>query len=174
MLLAAFNDKKKKKKKCLMPVWRPPPGLPECEWTSVNKRQAYTNSPAAIGPSRRGGECVGDAKQQQQQQGEPHARAPLLFFLPSLLIKKRHRHRRGLETMGRWQKNWPVGGSPLAPVPASMDMNGSPSPRFVINTYSTNRQWAAVGKSPNQHFKTAALQWHQSARIVIWLSALMG
>lgn len=157
-----------------MPVWRPPPGLPECEWTSVNKRQAYTNSPAAIGPSRLGGECVGDAKQQQQQQGEPHARVPLLFFLLLYSSRGGTATGGGLETTGRWQKNWPVGGSALAPIPASMDMNGSPSPHFTINTYSTNRQWAAVEKSPNQHFKTAALQWHQSARIVIWLSALMG
>lgn len=70
MLWAAFIDKKG-----LMPVWRPRLGLPECERTSVNKRQTYTNTPAAIGPSQ-GEECVGDAKQQQQQ-GELQARVPL-------------------------------------------------------------------------------------------------
>lgn len=64
-------------------------------------------------------------------------------------------------------------GVTAGPGPASMDVNESPSPHIAINTYSTNRQEAAMGKSPNQHFKTTPQQRHQSARIVTCLSALM-
>ena len=153
-------------KKGPMPVWRPPPGLPEREWTSVNKRQTYTNTPAAIGPTQRE-ECVGDAKQQQQQQGELHARVPL--FHPF----------RGGTVAGGGLKGWAVDKNvncrrvTAGPGPASMGVNESPSPHIAINTYSTNRQEAAMGKSPNQHFKTTPQQRHQSARIVTCLSALM-
>lgn len=31
-----------------MPVWLPPPGLPECEWTLVNKTQTYTHTPLQL------------------------------------------------------------------------------------------------------------------------------
>lgn len=162
MLCAVFIDQKG-----LMPVWRPPPGLPECEWTSVNKRQTYTNPPGAIGPSQ-GEECVGDAKQQQQQ-GEMHARVPLFHFFTNQEAPPQE---------GAWKDGsltkTACRGVTAGPGSASMDLNESPSPHIAINTYSTNRQEVAIGKSPNQHFKTAPLQRHQSACIVICLSALMG
>lgn len=46
---ALHSLEEEEEKKGLMQVWCPPPDLPECEWTSVNRRQTYTNAPAAIG-----------------------------------------------------------------------------------------------------------------------------
>ncbi len=85
---------------------------------------------------------------------------------------------RGGIAAGGGLKGWVVDknccrGVTASSAPASVDVNESPSPHIAINTYSTNRQEAAIGKSPNQHFKTTPLQRHQSACIVVCLSALM-
>lgn len=80
----------------------------------MNKRQTYTNTPAAIGPSQ-GEECVGDAKQQQQQ-GDLHARVSP-FSSPSPI--KRTQHHRG----DIYKKNKPIRGS--LPAPAHPQWVGS-------------------------------------------------
>lgn len=98
---------------------------------------------------------MGDGKQQQQQQqGELHAGAPLSH---SSTNQAEAAPQEGASKDGSLTKHRPVGGSPPAPAPrhpASMDVNESPSPHIAINTYSTGGQEAAMGKSPHQHFKT--------------------
>lgn len=153
-----------------MPVWRPPPGLPECEWTSVNKRQTYTNTPAAIGPSQ-GEECVGDAKQQQQQQlGDLHARVPLFHSFTN--------QEEAPPQEGAWKdvsltKKRPVGGSPLAPArPQWIWMRVHPHILQLTPTPPTGRR-QQVGNLQISISKSTPLQRHQSEGIVICLSALM-
>lgn len=85
MLCTAFTDKKG-----LMPVWRPPPGLPECEWTLVNKMQTYTDTPAAIGPP--GGKSVWATSNNNNNKAS--CMPGFLFFTP-LPITRRRCHRRG-------------------------------------------------------------------------------
>lgn len=135
----------------------------------MNKRQTYTNTPAAIGPSQ-GEECVGDTKQQQQQQGELHARAPLFH---SFTNQEEAPPQEGALKDGSLTKT-AFRGVTAAPSPASMDVNESPSPHIAINTYSTNRQEEAIGNLQISISKTRLPQKHQSASIVMCLSALMG
>lgn len=75
----------------------------------MNKRQTYTNAPAAIGPSQ-GEECVGEAKQQQQQ----GSCMPGFLFLRSFT----NQEEAPLPQEGAWKdrsltKKLPVGGSAL-------------------------------------------------------------
>lgn len=121
-------------KRAPMPVWRPPPGLPECEWTSVNEK-TYSNARCYRTFSR--GKSAWAMLNSNNNQG---------IFLPgfklSLLlhpIKKSHKSQGGPQRMGRWQKLASQGVS-ASPSQASMDVSQSSSPHIAINTYSTNRQ----------------------------------
>lgn len=129
MLCTAFIDKKG-----LMLVWRPPPGLPECEWTLVNKRQTYTETPAAIGPS--GGKSVWATS--NNNNNKPDCMPEFLFFTPSP-ITRRHYHRRGAWKDGSLTKKQPVRGSLLAPTWPQW-MWTRDHRHTAINTYSRNRQ----------------------------------
>ena len=93
-----------------MPVWSPPPGLPECEWTLVNKTQTYTDAPAAIGLS--GGKSVWATSNNNNNKAS--CMPGFLFFTP-LPITRRRCHRRGPWKDGSLTKNRPVRGSLLAP-----------------------------------------------------------
>lgn len=109
---------------------------------------------------------MGDVNQQQQQ-GELHARVPLFHSFAN--------HEEALPQEGG-VKGWVVDkknacqGVAAGPGSASVDVSGGPS---AINTYSTSRQ-QPIGTSPNQHFKP---QRHKSiketamiyARVLLWL-----
>lgn len=112
---------------------------------------------------------MGDVNQQQQQ-GDLHARAPLVHSLAN--------HEETLPQEGGL-KGWVVDKKPACqgvaagPGSALVDVSVGPS---AINTYSTSRQ-EPIGTSPNQHFKP---QRHNSikatalihARVLLWLKLL--
>ena len=120
----------------LMPVWRPPPGLPVCEWTSVNKWQTYTNAPAAIGPSQRGRVC---GRRQTTTRGVACQGSSSFFFFYILTPIKE-----APPQEGAWKDRSLT--KTAGPGPASMDVNEAPSPHIAINTYSTSREEAAMGE----------------------------
>lgn len=115
-LCTAFIDKKG-----LMPVWRPPPGLPECEWTFLNTRQTYTDTPAAIGPS--GGKSVWATS--NNNNNKANCMPGFFFFTPSPIMERRY-HRRGAWKDGSLTKT-ACQGVTAGPGSASMDVSEGPS-----------------------------------------------
>lgn len=93
-----------------MPVWRPPPGLPECEWTLLNTRQTYTDTPAAIGPW--GGKSVWATS--NNNNNKANCMPGFLFFTASPITRRRY-HRRGAWKDGSVDKKTACQGSLLAP-----------------------------------------------------------
>lgn len=121
-------------KKRLMQVWCPPPDLPECEWTYVNRRQTYTNAPAAIGVWR---SVWATANKKQQHEGKKKS-----HWMPGFPLIFPHPHQSGgSSAAGGRLKGWAVdknspGRNGGIHWPC-IGLIGCKKSHIAINTYST-------------------------------------
>lgn len=131
----------------------------------MNKRQTYTNTPAAIGPER-GKSVWATPNNNNNKAGKCNAcQGPPFFLAPQ---------QEALPQEGAWNEEWLIkensmlgkGMRGVTSGPAQASVGVKSSTHTAINTYSANMQEAAKKKYLNQRFKTSPLQRHQSASIV--------